>query len=259
MVFLRVLSAELLKLKRTIALRMVIVAPLIIPLLTCFGSVGSGRWLNVAGVSNEWNELTNANFQFWSLVALPLYVTIATALIAGVDHSGNHWKSIFARPVPRWTLYVSKLLVAMGMIAASTLIIVGGILAVGTLLPVIRPELVFGPPVPWVAILRRAVQIWGLAFLSLVIQHWVSLRWQSFSVATGFGAIATVMGVIVSASKPVFSQSADWWPQYFPWTLPMLVLTGSPTVINVSLWIGWAAGAILATVGCVDFCTREVT
>ena len=39
---------------------------------------------------------------------------IETALIAGLDHSENQWKNILALPVPRWTIYIGKLLVACG-------------------------------------------------------------------------------------------------------------------------------------------------
>jgi hypothetical protein len=48
------------------------------------------------------------------------------------------------------------------------------------------------------------------------------------------------------------------WPQYFPWSLPMLVLAKQPENIEAVLLISGAAGLIVAVVGCADFCRREV-
>ena len=59
----------------------------------------------------------------------------APALVAGLDHSENHWKSLLARPVPRWTLYVAKLIVVTALLAASAFVLLCGILIDGAILP----------------------------------------------------------------------------------------------------------------------------
>src|SRR5205809_6202072 len=71
---------------------------------------------------------------------MPLYITLETALIAGLDRSENQWKSLLARPVPRWTLYVAKLIVIVAMTAASTLALPCGILMAGAILPRLQPQ-----------------------------------------------------------------------------------------------------------------------
>jgi hypothetical protein len=181
---------------------------------------------------------------------LPLYIALETAMVAGVDHSGNQWKSLLARPVPRWTFYVAKLIVVAAMTGASTLALFAGILMDGAILPHIQKQVAFGFPIPWAAILRRNAEVAGLMFPALVIQHWVSLRWRSFSVAIGTGIVATMVGFFAVAAG---RQLGDW-PQYFPWALPMLVQN-----IEATLLIGSALGLFAAAAGCIDFCRREVT
>jgi hypothetical protein len=185
---------------------------------------------------------------------MPLYITLETALIAGLDHSDNQWKSLLARPVPRWTLYVAKLIVVVAMTAASTFVLLCGILIDGAILARVQSEAVFGFPVPWAAIFRDGAQVMGLAFLALTIQHWVSLRWHSFSVAMGAGIVATVVGGFAVAA----TQQDGGWPRYFPWALPMLVLARQPHNIEAALLISSALGLLVAAAGCLEFCKREV-
>lgn len=255
MTLLRVLHAEALKMKRTIALKMVVIAPVVVGFLMFFmASQAPFSSVGRNGRGHEWTELVRINLLVWALLMLPLFITLETALVAGLDHAENQWKNLLARPVPRWTLYVTKLLVVMAMTAASTGVLLLGVLGAGAVLPRIQPELHFGFPIPWAAIFRPGAQVAGLAFLSLTIQHWVSLRWRSFSVATGVGIVALVTSYMMVA----FSRPSGGWPQYFPWSLPMLVLARRPPNIEAVLWISGAIGLVVAAAGCADFCRREV-
>src|SRR5260370_40622952 len=221
MTLLRVLHAEALKMKRTIALKMVLIAPVAVGLLILFvASQAPFSMLRRNGAGGEWMELVRLNLLVWALLMLPLFITLETALVAGLDHAENQWKNLLPRPVPRWTLYVAKLLVVMAMTAASTAMLLCGVLLTGAVLPKLQPEVHFGFPVPLAAIVRQGAEVAGLAFLALTIQHWVSLRWRAFSVATGVGILAMVTSYLMVVS----SRQTGAWPQYFPWSLPMLVL-----------------------------------
>jgi len=95
----------------------------------------------------------------------------------------------------------------------------------------------------------------ALAFLFLTIQHWVSLRWRSFSVAIGFGIVAMVTSFAMLLAAGQYGA----WPQYFPWSLPMLVMARQPQNITAVLWICGLAGISTSVAGCIDFCRREVS
>jgi hypothetical protein len=252
----RALAAEALKIKRTLALKMVVLAPLAVVLLTLFmasqapfSTLHKGR-----NAVDPWRALSRVNLQFWGLLMLPMYVTLQTALLAGLDHADNQWKVLFARPVPRWTTYIAKLLVVMAMTAVSTSILVGGILAEGSFLGWFKTELDFGAA-PVVFIAGQAAQMTGLAFLFLSIQHWVSLRWKSFAVAIGFGVVALVTSFAMLLAAGQYGA----WPEYFPWSLPMLVIAHQPHNVAPILWICAFIGIGMNIAGCVDFCKREVS
>lgn len=251
----RALSAETLKMKRTIALKMVVLAPVSVVLLTLFmASQAPFSTLHRATPIDAWRALSRVNLQFWGILMLPMYVTLQTALIAGLDHADNQWKALFVRPVPRWTVYVAKLAVVMAMVLASAVILVAGILAEGKLLHWYNAELGFGA-IPYSLIVRETAEMTGLAFLFLTIQHWVSLRWRSFSVAIGFGSVALVTSFAMALAAGQYGA----WPQYFPWCLPMLVIARQPQQnIPMVLWICCIVGIVTTAAGCIDFCKREI-
>jgi hypothetical protein len=252
----RVLHAELLKMKRTIALKMILLSPaVVVVLILVLVSQAPFSTVQREGIKNEWAALTRLTLRLWALLMLPLYITLESALVAGLDHSENQWKSLLARPVPRWTLYIGKLLVVMAMTAAASLALLGGILLAGAVLPRLQPQLTFGFPVPWAMIFREGARVTGLMFLALTIQLWVSLRWRSFSVAVGVGIVATVVGFFAAA----VARQVGGWPQYFPWALPMMVFARQPYNIGAALAISGVLGLVVAAAGCLDFCRREVT
>jgi len=253
---LRVLHSESLKMKRTLALKLVVIFPAVIVLLVFFMAWQSPfSTVGRHGVANEWNDLSALVLRLWAVLMLPLYLALETALTAGIDHAGNQWKSLFARPVPRWNFYVAKLIVAAGMVAISAMALVCGVLLAGAILPHMQPETVFRFPAPLGLILRDNFEVAGLAFLALTIQHWVSLRWQSFSVAVGTGIVAMIVGFFAVAA----ARQVGGWTQYFPWSLPVLVQTQPPHDIGLTVVIEIALGLAVAAAGCADFCRREIT
>jgi hypothetical protein len=252
----RVLHTELLKMKRTIALKMVVLAPAAVVVLVSLMAVNAPfSTINRGGHGKEWMSLARLCFLLWAALMMPMYVALESALVAGLDHAENQWKSLLARPVPRWTWYVAKLIVVVAMLTISNVVLVGCIAAAGLVLPGIQSALAFGSPIPWTRMAQNAAQIGGLAFLAVVIQHWVSLRWRSFSVAIGTGMVAMVVGYVSAIAT---SQRADW-PQYFPWALPMLVMSRHAEDVQMAILISVSIGMLAAAAGCWDFCRREVS
>ena len=92
-------------------------------------------------------------------------------------------------------------------------------------------------------------KISAAAMLALSIQHWVSLRWQSFTAAMGFGMCAMFIGFVAA-------NSAEWGPWY-PWSLTMHATRPGD---SAQLVITALAGAIVVVAfGCWDFSRREVS
>ena len=250
MTLVRALSAEALKMKRTVALRMVVLAPVVVVVLVTFllSQMPSALLLRRGTL---WMELTRTMLGLWATLMMPLFITIETALIAGLDHSENQWKNILALPVPRWTIYIGKLLVACGMVIASTFLLMCGVLMAGAVLPYLRPELIFGWPPPWLEIFTKGSQVAALSATALATQHWISVRWRSFPVPVGVGVAAVVVGVVVVASK------SNVWELWYPWAVMTRPLVTPPTDLTILLWTHGLAGIAIALIGCWTFCRRE--
>ena len=119
MSMLRVLYAERLKLKRTLAFRVIFVAPLLVAMLQFFVLWKS----QLSPTFKLWETMPRATLNIWAIFMMPLLITLETALVNGIEHTDKHWKHILALPVRRHTVFLSKFIVAQVLIAASTLVL----------------------------------------------------------------------------------------------------------------------------------------
>ena len=66
-----------------------------------------------------WVFYTQQTLVIWSLLMLPLFVTLETALVAQWEHHSQQWKHLFALPVSRGALYAAKYLCSVAFIGLS--------------------------------------------------------------------------------------------------------------------------------------------
>ena len=245
----RSLSAELLKTKRTLAFWMVLIAPTVMCLLQFMVLMK----MSVSGDAprDMWRSTASNTFSIWTILAMPLFITLETALLANVEHGEKQWKHLFALALPRWSVYAAKWLVAAGMAAASMAVLIGETVLFGYAAQALRPALHFDglPPVGWMA------QIGGLVFLCslliLSIHTWVALHWKSFTVAVGVGMAATVANIIVINSQE--------WAPYYPWAMPAQALpVTESTILPVVLAACLAGSLALALLGGWEVTRRDV-
>jgi hypothetical protein len=244
MSLIRVLHAESLKLKRTLAFRMIFVAPLLVATLQFFVVWNQRR----PGANfNLWEMMPRASLSVWAVFMLPLLITLETALINGVEHGEKQWKHIFALPIPRHAVYTAKFLTVQTLAGASTLILCALIVLVGLALVRLRPDLPHAGAIPYVWILKHAAFVWLAAWLIIAIHTWVSIRWPGFALALGMGIGGTFFAI--------FAASAGLG-KYYPWLLPVNVFLEGR--LAVALALGAAGGVIAAVIGCVEFVRRDV-
>lgn len=240
----RVLHAELLKLKRTLAFRVIFVAPLLVALLQFFVMWKSRQF---GPEFKLWETLPKATLTIWAIFMLPLLITLETALINGIEHSDKHWKHILALPVRRHTIYLGKFIVAEALVAASTLILCLLTVLVGMASTRVRPELANSGPVPYGWIAKHAMLVWLAASLIIAIQTWISIRWSSFTVALGAGIGGTFFALFAASAQV---------GKYYPWLLPLNVF--SDEKFAAALLLGAVGGVVVAVAGCLDFAWRDV-
>ena len=139
----------------------------------------------------------------WNLMLLPLLIPLQTALLAGVEHSSRGWKRLFATPVPRWTVYMAKLIVSMGLFGLSMVLLDVTIVLAGMLLNAMAPALgLTFDTIPWRVLLEATARAYLASWLLIALHTWIACRWPSFVLAMGVGIAATAAGMVVWSSDP---------------------------------------------------------
>lgn len=246
----RATHAEALKLRRTLALWTVVIAPVVTVAMMTANLLSRARPVHLP--RDPWTSFVTEGILFlWCILALPLHVTLQAALLSGLEHAEGTWKHLFALPIPRWTVYAAKLLAGALLLAASCVALGALSLVAGLVVGALRPEIGFPPGVPWGSVASEVGLIFLATWLMLAIQVWVSLRWSSFAVPSAVGIAATVAGLVLGISG-----GAPAWTHYYPWLLPFQsVVRGVQTA---PLAVGVIGGLLVAAAGCWDVTRRDV-
>ncbi len=243
------LRAEVLKSKRSLALWMAFLAPLMIEVLdfVLYFQRGYIR----TDVEDAWLWLGQSTLSYWSLLMLPLFVALETALLSNVEHVNEGWKHLFVLPIPRAATYTAKQILGMAVSGFSTFSLLGFTLVNGLLLRALRPEIGLDSSIPWGKLVTSAVLVFLGSWLLISLHTWVAARWKSFVVAMGVGIAMTVAGMVV----------VNWkWGRFYPWAMPGLMANQymDGTMPVAELLLGSLGGLLVAVVGCWEFSRRDV-
>jgi hypothetical protein len=249
-VMVKALGAEMLKLKRTLALWLAFIAPLIIVGANA-GIFFQRGAINTPEYTSTWLWYGQMNIIIWGLLMIPLFVTLETALVGNMEYTSDHWKHLNALPVPRGVIYAAKQFSGMALIALSSLALVFSIVGGGVLLRLLRPGIGLEPDIPWGRLFAYAGMTFMGAWLIISIQTWISLRWKSFVVACAVGMALTVAGVFIIHAS---------WGDFWPWALPGAIANEfSEGVVHVpELLFGSVGGVVAAILGGWDVARRDV-
>ncbi len=246
----RALYAEVLKLKGTLALRLTLIAPLVVVALVTL------QWLlqrnspvgKDATPESVWVDYTGAIVGIFTFLMLPLYITLQSALLAQLEHQDRQWKHLLALPLPRSSFYLAKLVVLALLVLLSMLLLALALIPLGGQLLQLRASIPFGGWPDVGALLQRLGEVYLCTSLLIALQTFIALRWKSFTVAVSIGMSATVMGFIIG-------QSPEFGP-WFPWTMPMQPLTKHPAPEIVML-VSSIAALMVTVAAAVEFSRRE--
>jgi hypothetical protein len=247
----RAMHAEWLKVKRTLALWLAPIAPLVIAGMQVAIVLQRQETYRRQDLSQAWTDHGGQIVFLWAVLMLPLFITLETALLSNLEHGNHQWKHLFALPISRGAIYAAKQVSAMAIIGLSMVALYVYVIISGLALRLLAPGLGFEAPVPWFEFLRYVALTYVASWLILSIHTWVGLRWHSFVLASAVGIVAMVVAVILFQSD---------WGQWYPWTLPCLVTNGLENGRGVltQLLIGSVGGGVAALVGGWDVVRRDV-
>jgi len=246
----RALSAEALKLRGTLALWMCLIAPLAVAMLIVL-QFGLSHMTKPAPFTpaEAWWRYAQAPMQLWAFLMMPLFITLQSALLAGLEHGNHQWKHLFALPLPKGVHYLAKLISMTGMLALAMFVLCVLIPLGGSLLNMLQPKLSIAGAPPLGDIAQSLLAIFAAGLLITALHTWIALRWRSFTVSVSIGIVATVAGFLIMQSKD--------YGYLYPWSMPMSVLAGNGMHMAFVVKAGLIGGALVTLAGLWGFVRRE--
>jgi ABC-2 type transport system permease protein len=235
---LRYFTCELLKLRRSLALLLCVSAPVFVMIICVLIGLHSDKPM-------ELDKYGMTGAAFWAFAMLPMTVTALSVLMAQMEHGPRTWDHILALPGARRSVFFAKAVVIALLVAAMSLWLFALLLAGAGFAGTVHPV---------TGILDRQLLASTLAkmatasLLMCVIQLWTALRFRSFVPPLVLGIVGTFIAVAAASARE---------GAYFPWLMPLHVLSREPAMQVTALWIGAAGGMVALFAMLVDLGRRE--
>ena len=232
------LTAEMMKLKRSLALLLCVSAPIFVMVICVLIGLHSHKPMPL-----DRYAMTGA--AFWAFAMLPMTVTALSVLIAQMEHGPRTWDHLLALPGARPWLFLAKAIVMLALVAAMSLWLFGLLVAGAEFAG--RVHAVTG--VLDLEVLRATLaKMAAASLLMCVIQLWTALRFRSFVPPLVLGIVGTFIAVAAASARE---------GAYFPWLMPLHILSTDLAMQRMALMIG-AAGGIGAMLAMLfDLSRRE--
>lgn len=122
------ISAELIKLKRSLAWPVVVLLPIVLVL------AGAATQLaRSTQPENGWDTVWLQSVGFYGLFPLAIGIAILGSLVWRVEHRGSNWNALMSSPTPTLRIVVAKALVVAGLTALMQVVLVLAVIAIGKL------------------------------------------------------------------------------------------------------------------------------
>ncbi len=239
---LAVLSVEVRKLNRSLALLLAVAAPSLVAIFTFFNMLRGEQ-------PPPWGIVLQSSCAIWAFFMLPMSVTALTALIAHMEHGPRAWDHLRALPVARWKLYAAKALCVIGLVAAMSALNLALTLGAALLAGTVKPAVAASGAMDLVTHAALMARIVAASLLLIAIQLWTALRFASFVPALAVGIGGTFFSVVATAAKQGV---------FFPWQMPVNMLATEAWRVNTALALGAGLGAFVLILAVAHLARREV-
>lgn len=234
----RYLLAEILKLRRSLVMLLCLTAPILVTVIVVLIGLKTGK-------SVPMTNYAQTGAAFWAFAMLPLSLTALSVLMAQMEHGPKSWDHLLALPGGRRWLFLAKALVMIGLTGA----MIFWLLILLWIGAQVFPS--FKPVVGQFDLAATAILL-GKTFLAsilmAVIQLWTALRFRSFVPPLVLGILGTFISVAAASAR----QGA-----YFPWLMPLHVLSTDAAMAALALKIGALGGLACLLAMLIDLGRRE--
>ena len=176
------------------------------------------------------------------VAAIVLGVALLTSMVFDVDHRSLAWKQLFALPVSRVGVYLTKLLVVALLMATASLLAAAGTAGIWMWLD-------FGP-LPWARLGLLAVVPWVAALPLIAFQGLLSAHIRNQAIALTAGVAGVVMAL--------FGASLPQWAPWTPSVDSMMWITSGVGSVWQILGYACVTALVFAGAGAFVFARRDV-
>ncbi|MCZ4245883.1 ABC transporter permease [Pedobacter punctiformis] len=219
------LFSEFYKSRKTLAFWAAIILPVVICGLITFGFYSSSEKILAMHYPPMllWLRYIGAALGVMGVLILPFYVIFMAFSVNNIEHKNDTWKTLFAQPLNKFSIYTAKYLYAVILIFICLFLFAVLTLAFGHLLQVLVPKYNLNEFDPSVLLIKFYFKLFLSSLGILSIQFILSLVWADFLKPMGIGFVGTIMGIITA--------NVSWKYAYLiPYSHPSLVLSSSTAV-----------------------------
>lgn len=120
------LSAELVKLKRSLAWPIVVLLPIVLVLAGAATQLADGR-----APENGWHTVWLQSVGFYGLFPLAIVIAILGSLVWRVEHRGSNWNALMSGPNSSLRIVTAKAVVVAGLTAIMQVILLAAVIVIG--------------------------------------------------------------------------------------------------------------------------------
>lgn len=213
------LQSEFYKSRKTLAFWAAILLPLVICGLITFGFFSNSEKIIKMNYPPQalWMTYSGTALGVMGMLILPFYVIFMAFSVNNIEHKNDTWKTLFAQPLNRFSIYAAKYLYAVCLIFICLFLFVSFTYLFGNLLHLLVSDLKFNEYSPLELLSKLYLKLFLASLGILSVQFIISLIWGDFLKPMGIGFIGVIMGII-AASK-------GWQYAYLiPFSHPSLAL-----------------------------------
>lgn len=237
----RLLQAEVAKLRRSLVLLLMAAVPAMVLIMLTMMRVSGNA-------APDWERHSLTGAAIWAYLLLPLTATALTALLAQVEHGPRAWSAVLSLPCPKWRVFAAKAAVAVGGMALVSALLWASILASGLIAGALSAGAAPTGPLPAGPLAETLLRMWAAGLLVVGIPFALAMAVSNFAAPVVAGIAGTFFAVAATAAKAGI---------YFPWLLPVNILAAEPERAFQALLSGAIGGAAVLAIACVWLGRRD--
>lgn len=236
----QVLITELMRLRRSLALWLVVAAPTSLAALSFLILLDREKPV-------PWQIYADGTVAIWAYLMLPMAVTALSVLLAQIEQAARGWDHLLALPGWRGRFFAAKAAVLVLLTAAMSVLLVVGTTLAGVAANGLRGGAVLTGDAPFAHLAGLVARMWAAGSLMALIQLWVALRVRSFVPPLVLGIGGTLIGVVTASAKQGI---------YVPWLLAVNMLS-TPDRAATAMTVSLLGSALLLPAMLIDLARTE--